>query len=246
MDIFQESKKRYGSPKITKILKSKGYKVSQKRVSRRMKKLGISSIITKKRKPCSASKKKVDDNNKFNLLNQEFKANRPGTKWVADITYIYTKDKGWTYLATILDLFDLSLIGYSYSTSMNSNLVVNSLKNAISRRKPLSNLLVHTDLGSQYTSNAFEGLLKELNIKHSYSKKGYPYDNAPMESFNSILKKELIYTQEPLTFEDTKTCLFEFIESWYNRTRIHGSLDYVSPYVYYHNYLNNISVKYAI
>lgn len=109
---YEKCKKRYVSPKITKILNKQGIKVSQKRVARRMKALGLRSIIVKKFN--HSGNKKVDDKNKENLLEQNFKADKPSEKWVGDITYIYTKETGWTYLAIVMDLFDLKIIGWSY------------------------------------------------------------------------------------------------------------------------------------
>ena len=227
MEIYTESKRRYGSPKIQKVLASKGIKTSQKRVARRMRKLGIRSIVVKKYN--YAGNKKVDDTNKPNLLEQDFKATKPKEKWVGDITYIYTKELGWTYLAIVMDLYDLKIVGYEYGKHMTANLVIQALNNAICNRGIEEGMIFHSDLGSQYTSNDYEELLKTLKIKHSYSKKGYPYDNASMESFNAILKKEEVNQRSYVTFEEARLAIFEFIESWYNNKRIHSSLGYITP-----------------
>ncbi len=172
---FEKSKKRYGSPKITKVLNSQGIKVSQKRVARRMKELGLRSIIVKKFN--HSGSKKVDDKNKENLLEQDFKATKPSEKWVGDITYIYTKETGWTYLAIVMDLFDLKIIGWSYGINMTAQLVIDAFEKAQEERKVENGMIFHSDLGSQYTSNEYENLLLNKNVKHSYSQKGYPYDN---------------------------------------------------------------------
>lgn len=185
---YERSKKRYGPPKITKILNKQGIKVSQKRVARRMKSLGLRSIIVKKFN--HSGNKKVDDKNKENLLAQDFKADHPSEKWVGDITYIYTKETGWTYLAIVMDLFDLKIIGWSYGKNMTSELVISAFEKAKVTRGVTKGMIFHSDLGSQYTSKEYEKVLLGNNVKHSYSKKGYPYDNASMESFNSILKKK--------------------------------------------------------
>lgn len=177
--IYNESKKRYGSPKIQKILK--------------------------KRKTCKYQK--VDNEGKRNLLNREFQTDELRTKMVSDITYIYVKNYGWTYIATVEDLCSRAIIGYSYGKT-----------------------IFHSDLGSQYTSNKVEEYLKELGLRHSYSKKGYPYDNACMESLNAILKKEEVNLKEYETFDEAKMALFEFIEGWYNRKRIHSAIGYRIPY----------------
>ena len=236
---FRKSKKRYGSPKITKILNQQGIKVSQKRVARRMKALGIKSIIVKKFN--HNGNKKVDDTNKENLLAQDFKALKPGMKWVGDITYIYTKETGWTYLAIVMDLFDLKIIGWSYSINMTADIVVDAFKKAKTNRKIENEMIFHSDLGSQYTSNEYENLLKENKVIHSYSKKGYPYDNASMESFNAILKKEEVNVNTYNTFKEAKLAIFEFIESWYNNMRIHSSIDYKTPNEKYNEYIENVA-----
>ena len=227
MEIYTESKRRYGSPKIQKVLANKGIKVSQKRVARRMKELGIRSIVVKKYN--YAENKKVDDTKKPNLLKQDFKAIEPKQKWVGDITYIYTKEIGWTYLAIVMDLYDLKIVGYSYGKHMTADLVIQALNNAVCNRGIKEKMIFHSDLGSQYTSNDYEELLKRLNIQHSYSKKGYTYDNASMESFNAILKKEEVNQKSYVTFEKARLAIFEFIESWYNNRRIHSSLGYITP-----------------
>lgn len=239
LEEFEKSKRRYGSPKITKILNKQGIKVSQKRVARRMKELRIKSIIVKKFN--HNGNKKVDDTNKENLLAQNFKTEKPGQKWVGDITYIYTKETGWTYLAIVMDLFDLKIIGWSYSINMTAKIVIDAFEKAKTNRNIEEGIIFHSDLGSQYTSNEYEKLLKENNVIHSYSKKGYPYDNASMESFNAILKKEEVNVNTYNTFNEAKLAIFEFIESWYNNKRIHSSIDYKTPNEKYNEYIKNVA-----
>ena len=239
LEEFEKSKRRYGSPKITKILKKQGIQVSQKRVARRMKVLGIKSIIVKKFN--HNGNKKVDDTNKENLLAQDFKAKKPGKKWVGDITYIYTKETGWTYLAIVMDLFDLKVIGWSYGLNMTAELVISAFTKAKITRETTQGMIFHSDLGSQYTSNEFEKVLLENNVKHSYSKKGYPYDNASMESFNAILKKEEVNVNTYETFNEARLAIFEFIEGWYNNVRIHSSNNYMTPNEKYEEYIKNIA-----
>lgn len=239
IEEFEKSKKRYGSPKITKMLNKQGIKVSQKRVARRMKVLGLRSITVKKFN--HNGNKKVDDKNKENLLEQNFNAEKPSEKWVGDITYIYTKKTGWTYLAIVMDLFDLKIIGWSYGKNMTSELVISTFEKAKAARGVTEGMIFHSDLGSQYTSKEYEKILLGNNVKHSYSKKGYPYDNASMESFNAILKKEEVNVNTYTTFKEAKLAIFEFIESWYNNTRIHSTLDYKTPNQKYNEYLKNIA-----
>ena len=215
--VYEESKEIYGSTKITKALNDMDIKVSQKRLLRRMRALGIHSITVK-----------------------NFKASEPGYKWVGDTTYIYTNELGWTYLATVMDLFDLKIIGWEYASSMTDDLTIKALEKACKARKPKLGLIFHSDRGSQYTSNKYESKLKEYGITHSYSRKGYPYDNACMESFNSILKKEMVNYIKYKTFNEAKISLFEFIEGWYHNKRIHGSLNYMTPNQKYQSYLINL------
>lgn len=239
--IFEDSKRRYGSPKITKVLIEQGIHVSQKRVARRMKVLGLRSITVKKFN--HSGKSKTDDKKEYpNLLEQNFFAEKPSQKWVGDITYIYTIETGWTYLAIVMDLFDLKIVGWSYGLNMTNELVIDAFNKALVNRGLEKNGIFHSDRGSQYTSNDYEALLSALEIKHSYSKKGYPYDNASMESFNAILKKEEVNVNTYKTFDEAKLVIFEFIESWYNNKRIHGTLGYITPNQKYDNYIANLAM----
>ena len=238
--IYDQSKGRYGSPKITKILNQQGLKVSQKRVARRMKSLGLKSIVVKKYNHAGSSK--TDNTKEYpNLLEQNFFAEKPGMKWVGDITYIYTLETGWTYLAVVMDLFDLKIVGWTYGMRMNDELVVEAFKKAMVNRGLSKEGIFHSDRGSQYTSNKLESLLNELDIKHSYSKKGYPYDNASMESFNAILKKEEVNVHSYKTFDEARMAIFEYIESWYNNQRIHSTRGYITPNEKYNNYIHSLA-----
>jgi transposase InsO family protein len=240
-EIYIKSKKRYGSPKITKKLIEEGINVSQKRVARRMKILGLKSLIVKKYNHSGSAK--TDNTKEYpNLLEQDFSADKPGVKWVGDITYIYTKETGWTYLAIVMDLFDLKVVGWSYGLNMTDDLVIDAFNKALITRGLKKNGIFHSDRGSQYTSKDFEKLLLSLNIKHSYSKKGYPYDNASMESFNAILKKEEVNVNNYETFHEAKLAIFEFIEAWYNNQRIHSKLGYITPSQKYNNYITNLAL----
>ncbi len=215
--------------------------MSQKRVARRMKFLGLRSITVKKFN--HSGKSKTDETKEYsNLLEQNFRANKPSQKWVGDITYIYTKETGWTYLAIVMDLFDLKVVGWSYDTEMTDDLVIDAFNKALIHRGLKKDGIFHSDRGSQYTSNDYESLLSSLNIRHSYSQKGYPYDNASMESFNSILKKEEVNNHMYKTFEEAKLNIFEFIESWYNNKRIHSTLGYITPNEKYNNYIKHLVV----
>lgn len=207
-----------------------------------MKFLNLRSIIVKKYNH-SGSNSKTDNTKEYpNLLEQNFNAEKPSQKWVGDITYIYTKETGWTYLAIVMDLFDLKVIGWSYGLNMTDDLVIDAFNKALINRGLDKDGIFHSDRGSQYTSNKFENLLSTISAKHSYSKKGYPYDNASMESFNAILKKEEVNVNNYETFNEAKMAIFEFIESWYNNLRIHSKLEYVTPNEKYNDYINSIAL----
>ena len=141
-----------------------------------------------------------------------------------------------------MDLFDLKVVGWQYGTNMTDDLVIEAFNKALINRGLNRDGIFHSDRGSQYTSNDFEQLLNELNIKHSYSRKGYPYDNASMESFNAILKKEEVNVNNYETFEEAKFAIFEFIESWYNNKRIHSTLGYITPNEKYNNYITSLAL----
>jgi|GraSoiStandDraft_59_1057299.scaffolds.fasta_scaffold163801_2 putative transposase len=224
--IHAESKGRYGAPKIHYLLTQEDFTVSLKRVQRIMKDAGIRSTIVKKYRPTSSTGQ-VEE--RENLLKQDFETTTINEKWVADITYINTLRDGWCYLASVLDLHTKKIIGYSFSTSMTTELVLNALANAIDVQQPAEGLILHTDLGSQYTSDDFEQALKDAKIEQSFSRKGCPYDNACIESFHATLKKEEVYQAVYPDFQAARLALFHYIESWYNRRRIHGAINYLTP-----------------
>ena len=224
--IYHENKGRYGSPKIYQIMIKQGYVISEKRVQKLMREMNLYAITIKKYRHHS-SKNVIEGLE--NVLKRDFSTTTINEKWVGDITYIHTIKDGWTYLASVLDLHSKKIIGYAYGKSMNNSLVVEALTNAYTLQKPSDNVIFHTDLGSQYTSNEMKKLCSTLNIKQSFSKKGCPYDNACIESFHAALKKEEVYTTKYVDYNCAKMALFKYIECWYNRRRIHSALGYITP-----------------
>jgi len=224
--IYKESKKRYGAPKIHKILLAEGFKISLKRVQKLMRKLGIKSIVVKKYRPYK-SKNKVEE--KENVLKRDFSTNTLNEKWVTDITYIYTFRHGWCYLASVMDLFTKKIIGYSFSKNIDTEMAIKAVANAINSQKPTTQVILHSDLGSQYTSVKFKEFVDENSLIHSFSGKGNPYDNACIESFHASLKKEEVNLVTYYDYDAARLALFEYIESWYNRKRIHSSIGYLTP-----------------
>ena len=141
-----------------------------------------------------------------------------------------------------MDLFDLKVVGWSYGLSMTESLVIEAFNKALINKGLNKDGIFHSDRVSQYTFNNFEQLLTNLNLKHLYSKKGYPYDNASMESFNAILKKEEVNVYNYKIFNEAKLAIFEFIESWYNNQRIHSSIGYITSDQKYNNYIANLAI----
>lgn len=227
--IYHEQDGVYGAPKIRKeILKLNfGFAVSIRRVGKIMKTLGLRSIVIKKYRPY---KQDSVYNGGENLLNREFEADKLNQKWVSDITYIHTISNNWVYLASIMDLATKKIIGWSISKNINTDLILKALDNAlITAGKGFEGVILHSDRGCQYTSHAYQNRLKELKIRQSFSEKGCPYDNAPIESWHSLLKKEFVYRRVFKDFEQAKAELFYWIESKYNRNRIHSAIGYKTP-----------------
>lgn len=223
---YDAVKGRYGAPKICQILKAAKEKVSLKRVQKLMKAQGLRCVTVKKWKPCTIEA--CPDRPEYvNLLEQNFSADKLNQKWSTDITYIHTAKDGWCYLSSIMDLCSHKIIAWKFSKRMTKELVKETLD--LVRDRAQEGLILQTDRGSQYLSNAYEARLKELGIKHSYSKKGYPYDNSMIESFHASLKKEEVYLTSYWDFITAQRRLFDYIEGFYNLNRIHSAIDYKTP-----------------
>lgn len=225
--IHQHSRKTYGAPRIHAALKQQGFQVGRHRVARLMSQLGI--CVRSKRR----FKTTTDSNHSFaiaeNRLERNFRAREPDAAWVADITYIPTH-QGWLYLAVIIDLFSRRVVGWSLAEHMRVELVLGALQAALGHRLPaVSGLLFHSDRGSQYASGDYRAALQAVGITCSMSRKGNCWDNAVAESFFGTLKTELIHSSSFSTREVAKTVIVEWIEVFYNRQRIHSTLNYLSP-----------------
>lgn len=223
---YQLSKGRYGLLRLVKSIRKEGTLVNKKRIYRLMKKYGIFSRTKKKFKVTT----KQTGSAKFNenLLEGKFQVSRKNEVWTSDITYIWTK-QGWLYLAVVLDIYNREIIGWSLSQSLSADLLVRAFMMAVMNRKPVKGVIFHSDRGSQYTSNKIRNILAHYEFRQSMSGKGNCYDNAITETFFSTLKKELVYLTDFETREQARTEIFEFIEVFYNRQRLHSSLGYLSP-----------------
>ena len=166
---------------------------------------------------------------KVNILQGDFEAETINQKWCTDITYIHVLKDGWTYLASVMDLCSRKIIGYAYGTSITAELAVEAVKNACLNVRETKGIILRSDQGSQYTSQTFENCLSSYGMLHSFSRKGNPYDNACIESFHSVLKKEEIYLHTYQDASEARRAIFEYIEGWYNRKRIHSAIGYLTP-----------------
>ena len=225
-ELFIKKHRIYGYKRITKILPH-DMKASEGRVYRLMKANGLKSKTAKKYRP-----KTTDSDHNLpvaqNILSREFTAEKPCQKWVSDITYIPTEE-GFLYLSGTLDLYDRGIVGWSMQDHMKKELVMEALNQAIGRYRPEAGLLLHSDRGSQYWSRKYQEIIEEKGFKCSMSRKGNCWDNAPMESFWGKLKSEWLSDKKLKTKDEAKSVVFEYIEIFYNRDRVHSSNDYVCP-----------------
>ena len=224
--IHIESKANYGSIKVWKALKAKGICCGKHRVARLRRVHGIETKRRKRFRLTSQSK-----NTEWiapNRLNRCFHAAKPNKVWIGDVTFLATRT-GWLYLAILLDLYSRKVIGWAMSEKNNKQLTLQALNMALERRRPQPGLLHHTDRGSTYGSEAYRNKLIAYGLVPSMSRKGDCYDNAVAESFFSTLKNELIFGQRFASREDARSEVFKFIEIFYNRQRLHQSLNYTTP-----------------
>lgn len=224
--IFLEHRQLYGSPRIHAVLKERGMQTSRKRVVRLMQQLGISAQVKRKRKPTTKS----DPQARFapNTLNRDFVAELPNTKWVTDTKAVETAE-GWLYLVVILDLFSRMVVGWAMGASEDSELTELALRMAVVRRHPGSDLLHHSDRGTEFTSDSYQAALRELGIEISMSRTANCWDNAAMESFFATLAKECTNRMSFQTRQQARSAIFEYLECFYNPIRLHSTLQYVSP-----------------
>lgn len=239
--IWDKSRQVYGLPRIVEELKKDNHHVGKNRVQKIMKQNSIVGVGRKKFKVVT-----TDSNHDLPIARRVFKTEKhdqqviqPNQFWGGDITYIPTEE-GWLYLSVFLDLFTRKVVGHSMSESMASDLVINSLNSALKRQGIgySDDLVTHTDRGSQYAAEAYRDKLELHGIKASMSRKGNCYDNAFVESFFRTLKVELVYRRKFKTRAEARAAIFEFIEVWYNRNRIHSSIGYLTPVEFESKQLN--------
>jgi putative transposase len=216
----------YGRPRMTEELKELGLNIGHRRVGRLMRENGIRVERSKKYKVTT------DSNHAFNiapnLLNRDFRADRPNHKWAGDISYVWTRE-GWLYLAVILDLHSRRVIGWAVSNRMKRDLAIRALKMAVALRQPPKGCIHHTDCGSQYCSHDYQKLLRQHGFLVSMSGKGNCYDNSAVETFFKTIKAELIWRQSWPTRRAAEMAIFNYINGFYNPRRRHSALGWKSP-----------------
>jgi len=224
--LHAESRGTYGSPRLHVALQREGIRVSKHRIERALRSMGIQARtrrrwrVTTRANPAHPVVE--------NALARDFTASKPNERWVTDISYVWT-DEGWCYLAVILDLFSRAVVGWALDTTLSTKLPLAALEMAIRRRRPTSGLLHHSDRGCQYTSADYREALAELGVTVSMSRKGNCWDNAVAESFFATLKTELVYGRAwPARFQ-LRAAVFEYIEVFYNRSRLHSSIGFKTP-----------------
>lgn len=231
--IHEVSKQTYGSPRMTAALQSEGLECGENRIARLMRENSIASEAVKKFKITT-----TDSKHDLPIADRIYETENvdavmaPNQVWVGDITYVAT-DEGWLYLAVFLDLFTRKIVGFSSDDNMQAELIMNALDMALGRQDVKDGeMIAHSDRGSQYASEAYREKLRLCGIIASMSRKGNCWDNAHCESFFHSLKTELVYRTSFKTRKEATQAIFEWIETWYNRQRLHSALEYMSPQDY--------------
>jgi putative transposase len=227
--VFIANKRVYGYRKMQHALAQEGISLSMYRLRKMMRENGMYPQLVKKFKPYSRTKSPGRYSPDY--VQQKFKTDGFNRVWAGDITYIKTK-LGWVYLSVVMDLHNREIIGYSVSKEMNAELVRRSLGNAITQKEGNSDTIFHSDRGVQYASESFQKMLNQYEIKSSMSRSGCPFDNSCVEGFFASMKKEWIYKKDYVSIDEVEKDLFEYIELFYNRKRLHKTLGYLSPVQY--------------
>ena len=225
--VHQEHRCVYGSPRVFRVLKAGGEAVCENTVATVMREHAIRARTKRKFVPRTTDSSH-DQPVAANVLGRQFQADLPNRKWAVDITYVPT-DEGWLYLAGVLDLCSRKLVGWSMADHLRTDLVADALRMALARRGPTPGLLHHSDRGVQYACDDYQHLLESHGMQVSMSGRGNCWDNAAMESFWSTLKNELVNHERYPTREQARRSIFEYIEVFYNRKRLHSSIGYQSP-----------------
>lgn len=227
--IYNESHQIYGAPKITSILTSRGHTIAEKTVGNYMREQGIKAIWVR---PYVRTTIDPDFDNKLkNVLNREFKPSAPNAVWVTDITYIHTIS-GFVYLTSIMDLFSRKIIGWHVSSTLATESVIKAIEKAKSNRRMTQPVIIHSDRGCQYVSKGYLEATPAGHFIHSYSNKATPWDNACIESFHALIKREWLNRFVIKNLDHAHQLIFEYVEAFYNTVRIHDHCGMKSPHDY--------------
>jgi putative transposase len=225
--VFLDSRRTYGSDRVEKQLRDDGICTSRKRVARLMQERGLRSVRARKRRHSLTRK----GNHSYivpNLLQQDFTAHACNEKWVADTTYVPTHE-GWLYLVCVMDLYSRQIVGWAMGDHHDAQLATDALDMAIQRHHPAPGLIVHSDRGSEFANAKFHNCVQQARIQLSMSSTGNCYDNAPAESVFATIKLEAVQNQVFDSKQQARYVLFEYIEVFYNRQRLHSGIDYNCP-----------------
>lgn len=233
-EIHEDSYENYGAPKITHILRESGEVISERTVGAYMRENGIRAQYVK---PYTITTRDSDFSSRLkNILKREFNPTKPNAVWCTDITYIWTYEEGFVYLTSIMDLYSRKIISWKLSRGMEVEEVLECLKQAKERRKLEDPVVIHSDRGSQYVSRYYMQLSE--GMQRSYSAKGTPWDNACIESFHSLIKREWLNRYKIINYDMAYRLVFEYVETFYNTVRIHSHCEYMSPNAYEKSYEN--------
>lgn len=230
-EIYDQSHQNYGAPKIKEVLKSEGETISERTVGTYMRELGIRAQYVR---PYTVTTKDSCFSSQLqNILDEQFNPDTPNDVWCTDITYLWTMH-GFVYLTSIMDLYSRKIIAWTLSETLDVSCVIKTINRAIKRRHITKPLIVHSDRGSQYVSAEYRKATAKMQT--SYSKKAYPWDNACIESFHALIKREWLNRYKIRNFQHAYNLVFEYIETFYNTVRIHSHCNYTSPNQYEHKF----------
>lgn len=239
--IYDDSYQNYGAPKITKVLEKSGQRISERTVGKYMHEMGIKAQYIK---PYVVTTKDSDfDARLKNVLNEQFTPSKPNAAWCTDITYLWTS-KGFVYLTSIMDLFSRKIISWTLSKTLEVSSVIETIRKAKARRTCTEPVIIHSDRGSQYVSKQYHEVTKNMIL--SYSKKAYPWDNACIESFHALIKREWINRFKIHDYNEAYTLVFEYIEAFYNTRRIHSHCNYTTPNEFEQLYIMSKKLKQSL
>lgn len=232
---YEASRGIYGSPKIHRVLARSGVATSRKRVARIMAECGWKGTTRGNARRAAAEKRVARKDSAEDLVKRQFSADAPDRVWLADITYVRTH-QGWLYLAVVMDVFSRMVVGWSMGPRMTADLADDALRMAVARRRPQKGCVHHSDHGSQYASLMLGATMREFGIRPSMGSISSPWDNAATESLMGIIKSECVHARTYATRDEAALEIFDYIECFYNRRRIHSALGWISPEEYEESY----------